>query len=517
MGSSERNEGRERSWKRRLGVTAGVAAIALAALGTVVVSKDRASSLTEKVRLEQCANLGSTCDASNPAQWQNGNLNSSQAEYYEGESVPYRAVVTNVTPGQTYALSIEWESTKNGKHAHDYLTSYDFSESGADLCSGSVCSGSPQLLSIPVDPELTIAGVTPASGQKFNLYGGTFTAAGAVVTNTGNLCATPSCTVSTNPSAYSLVGTYADTSQTRLTIYVTATESSFVLGWGGHIATRLDWGLNGSAVSISGSPYHMNMHDFQCSDDENCGVGSQDRAMDANAVIFASSITIIKSADPESAATFGFTASPSPLTNFDLVDDGTTSDRKIFSGITNFTTYTVTENVKSGWDFGNASCVIAAPFGGSYEVSGRTVTINLKEGEIVTCTFTNAVTPASTTTTTTSTTTTVPETTTTVPETTTTVPETTTTVPETTTTAPEVTTTVPATSTTVVAATSTTELPVLLPTTTAPGLPVILPGTGGGSGRDWLSLGALALLASGAAATLIAGSRARQRRMRSSI
>lgn len=498
MEASTNNRGPNRLLRARVAVPLVVVGLAVAGLMSAVALKTPASGASEKVHLEQCANLGTTCDSTHASQWQNGNLGSSQAKYYEGDSVPYRSVIDKLTPGETYAVTLEWDSTKNGKHAHDYLTTFNRTETTADLCAGAVCSGSPQLLGIPADPNVTGAGVTPLSGQKFHLYGGTFVTPGSVVANTGNLCGNASCTIATNPSAYSLQGTFAGTSQTRLTLYVTATDSQIVLGWAGHISTRVDWGLDGSAVSISGSPYHMNVHDFRCSDDTNCGVGNMDRSLDANAVIFSSAITVIKSADPESSASFSFTAGPSPLSNFSLVDDGTPTDRMTVSGIIDFTTYTISEELKSGWDFGSASCVIQAPFGGSYRVSGRTVTIDLREGEIVTCTFTNAQT-APTTTTTSTTTTTLAETTTTVPATTTTVPATTTTSPASTTTA------APSTTTSVPAATT---------TTSEPGLPVILPGTGSGSGKDWLSLGALGLLVAGASASLVAGARERNRKVR---
>src|SRR5881397_3487985 len=64
-------------------------------------------------------------------QWQNGNLGSSQAHYAEGESVPYRAVLTNAKEGTIYWLTIEWDTTQQGKHALDYITSWDASFPGA--------------------------------------------------------------------------------------------------------------------------------------------------------------------------------------------------------------------------------------------------------------------------------------------------------------------------------------------------------------------------------------------------
>ena len=67
-------------------------------------------------------NAGSQSDI-----WQNGNLGSSQAHYAEGESVPYRAVFTDAKEGTLYSLTIEWDTTQQGKHALDYLTTYDAS------------------------------------------------------------------------------------------------------------------------------------------------------------------------------------------------------------------------------------------------------------------------------------------------------------------------------------------------------------------------------------------------------
>src|SRR5262245_44750588 len=58
-------------------------------------------------------------------QWQNGNLGASQAHYGEGESVPYRAVMQNLTEGNTYYLQIEWDTTQSGKHALDYITTWN--------------------------------------------------------------------------------------------------------------------------------------------------------------------------------------------------------------------------------------------------------------------------------------------------------------------------------------------------------------------------------------------------------
>src|SRR5262249_13320801 len=96
-------------------------------------------------------------------------------------------------------------------------------------------------------------------------------------------------------------------------------------------------------------------------------------------------------ATPNGTTSFGFTGSPSPLTTFSLVDDGTLANTKVFSNITNFQTYTVNESsIPSGWDFNSVACSVTTPNGGSYTTSTTMVTINLNEGENWTCTYNNS-------------------------------------------------------------------------------------------------------------------------------
>ena len=82
-----------------------------------------------------------------------------------------------------------------------------------------------------------------------------------------------------------------------------------MLAWGGHIATRQDWGAGNSAVAISGSPYHTRLIDLDGSG------GNQDRSLSADAVIFPGSITIIKNTTGGDA-TFPFTRGPDAAANF---------------------------------------------------------------------------------------------------------------------------------------------------------------------------------------------------------
>lgn len=346
------------------------------------------------ISLEQCANGGPTCDSSNPSQWVTGNLGANNSAYSEGDAVPYRAVLSNLTVGSTYKVDLEWDTTVSGRHALDYLVSFDFSETTADPCAGIAC-GSQSMLSIPMDPSVSGAMVNQQASQSISVFGGTFPTNGAVVANTaGSICGAASCTISSNPSPYSLSGTYGSTSETSVSVFVTATSQTAVLAWGGHIASRIDWGADKSAAVISGSPYHMRMVDFDCSNEKNCSVGLMDRSLSSAAVTLPSSITIVKETSIQGATSFSFSATPSPLSNFSLVDDGTIANTKVFSGITTFGSYTITENAAMGWDFDRVSCSFAQQSTGSSSVNGAAVTVVLAEGEDVTCTFYNSPTPA---------------------------------------------------------------------------------------------------------------------------
>ena len=382
---------------RRPGIRfAAIASLVLAFAVPMLASNSARAVSKPSVSLEQCANLTTTCDSdANAAQWQNGNLNEQNSEYAEGDSVPYRALFTGLTVGQTYMTTIEWESTKTFHHAIDYLTTFNRTELTAMACAGVSCGGTNNSVSIPLDPNVSAEGVAQIGSQVMRGYGASFPADGAVITNTGNLCGTSSCTITKNPSSYVLSGPYTDSSQTRFNVYFTATHTTAVLAWGGHIASRLDWGSGNSASAIEGSPYHMYVTDFACSNVENCSTGKMDRSLSSQAVVFPASITITKQAVPEGASSFPFSASPTPLENFSLVDDGTVANTKVFSGISRFTEYHIQENLPTGttWQLNNVNCSVASANGGTWNRDGSIANVTVAEGEDWTCTFSNGPIP----------------------------------------------------------------------------------------------------------------------------
>ncbi len=306
--------------------------------------------------------------------WVNGNAGADNAHYVEGGSIPYRAKFTNLKSGEIYSATIEWDTTRSGKHALDYLTTFNRTEVTADPCSdvAGVNCFDIHTFGIPLDPNVSAGGATQIGDQQFTAYGGTITGV----------------------SAYTLAGDYTGSSSTSVSVTFTANANgAVVLAWGGHISTRVDWGFDNSAVSISGSPYHMRLIDFACSDVSNCGVGNQDRGVSAAAVIFPGNITIVKHASPLGSEVFQFSGTPNPpVADFTLVDSSDTTDPShSFENLTIFGTYTITESVPSSWALDSITCGL--PTGGtggtSASSSGSTLTISLAEGDSITCTFNN--------------------------------------------------------------------------------------------------------------------------------
>jgi uncharacterized repeat protein (TIGR01451 family) len=308
-----------------------------------------------KINLDQWADGGApdakVATGSQKDTWQNGNLGSSQAHYAEGEFVPYRAVFSSLTENQTYITTIQWDTLKNTKHALDYIGTFNYSfpagrnETFVDPLAGTtgLISTATVLSDIPIDPHVAAGpdGDLLTTADNIDLIAGSFTFVGGAANikyvwagadsafNTvddlrvwfdgsswlksiGNVGSSPADTTDfTN-----LFRISTDGNSTSLSIeftYIgngaTAGSTGTLIGlWGGHIATRADWGPNMSAAAISGSPYHMRLTGFVDNDPKTSdNVGNQDRSLSSDAVTFPGQINVVKQTDPDaSAVTFSF-------------------------------------------------------------------------------------------------------------------------------------------------------------------------------------------------------------------
>lgn len=329
--------------------------------------------------VDQCAQLvNPSCN------WQNGNLNENNSSYFEGDSVPYRMVFDGLTPGQQYTVEVEFDTTESGgEHTLDYLTTYNLTQAAANPCNGVTgCPAVTDTAPIPNDPILAIACPTCDQGGSnvFTFFGATFDDVDPYIQLPGGA-----------PAVH-----YANASTNSVLITFTATNTTAVLAWGGHIASRLDWGFEETAVSLPGSPYHMRRGDG----------GGADRSLKVSSVTFPNIITVVKlvtvPGNPPTYSAAGvffpFTVNPGTVSaGFSLED----SDPAQFSGGSNViqsavfdTDITITETQVNGWDLTNLACVVSG--GGnsqvgtsSVDLNTRTATLNLREANIATCTFSN--------------------------------------------------------------------------------------------------------------------------------
>jgi hypothetical protein len=197
--------------------------------------------------LDQAQNGGVASPPISPVDWINGNSNAQKSHYVEGESIPYRLVLTDLAIG-SHVVDIEWDIRKSSKATIDYVTSFQRINETVDPIKGLVGTfGTPATFPIPPPPVSTTTGTPggqpqpltsfsnlPAAEKLFTIYNGTITSLQYV-----------------EPGSWSV----ADSSQ-RLRITFQATSARVVLAWGGHITSRRDWGDGNSANAVPGSPYH---------------------------------------------------------------------------------------------------------------------------------------------------------------------------------------------------------------------------------------------------------------------
>ena len=244
-----------------------------------------------KADLDQVRN-GSAASPIDPASWVNGNAGSSNSHYTEGQSIPYRIRLTNISLDD-HTIDIEWDIKHSGKNAIDYITNVVRTppQNVAEVINPCIdftpCTNAPTVnptglggfttfqiptpvpsQNVPPGPDAepqTSFGALPAADKLFRIYNGVITNMFYVNNADGNLG-----------------DLTAAQSSTRLRIEFTAGHQNVVLAWGGHIASRNDWGFTGgvpnSAGGVSGSPYHTRLIAFDGSG------GNQDRSLSAAAV-----------------------------------------------------------------------------------------------------------------------------------------------------------------------------------------------------------------------------------------
>jgi len=240
--------------------------------------------------------------------WINGDINANNSRYYEGMSVPQRLVLYKVptTPNNQHVLTFTYTTTKAGKHAFDFITSYDqslivadkygvgfgdatstatlademISASGArvvrDLLSGGYANGLNKT-DVSVEPD-THTGFDVQSRQtKYdNVFGGT-----------GSIRMYGDQAITNATVALNHTGSETGDSEVTVTLRWRSASTKLLLLWGGHLAVSGDsskdamaWGTTAGAHFVSGGPYHFHLVGMDGSP-----LGGQDNNIKAGAVM----------------------------------------------------------------------------------------------------------------------------------------------------------------------------------------------------------------------------------------
>lgn len=361
-----------------------ILALTLATAFTAAAQKSGGWSFApenDSATLEQCRN-GAT---GSPEQctgnrWTTGNAGSSNSHWEERQFISYRMLFGGLSAGSQTVI-IGYDIIHSGKHAIDYLGTYNYTETTANPCSGVTgCSGWPvSTAPVPADPNLPAT--VPQIPGVFTFWGATF---------------------DSNPTYVACPSGDPNHRCVQIQFTPTAGVTAPVLSWGGHVAWRGEWGAGQSAGGISGSPYHMRLISL------NGQGGNQDRSLSAQGVFGPGSLRIVKSvstAGPPvgtaSTAQFFFNATANfGATSFFLVDDdsGPGVDFKLSQPILTFNgtanVITVTEDISQfpanqNWSLnGNPVCVEDVSTAGTTNVAnGKTVTVDPEE--TVVCQFNN--------------------------------------------------------------------------------------------------------------------------------
>ncbi|NIO61080.1 MAG: hypothetical protein GTO35_00255, partial [Gammaproteobacteria bacterium] len=318
-----------------------------------------------------------------PAEWVNGNAGPSNAHYAEGYSIPYRCIMTDLPIGTPITITFGYDIKHGDRHAIDYLTHYN----RTDNPSHETVFGHPPEEIDPTDgitgtwtvndthtiprPDTTNSPVDDMPGLSWDWLVGNETIDGVAMTIFNG-------TIS--DITYDEDGDLtASQSEARLNVTFTAVGPTAVLAWGGHIASRLDWGYDDagdprSAGGLTGSPYHMRLIGWTINN-----LGQQDRSLKVAAVFVPGTVVIVKDAIPDDPQEFDFTSTTLPDSAFTLVDDGIVDNWIMYSGLA-AGTYNVTEIIPTGWDL--TSLTVSDPDGES-SVVDETAFIDLDAGETI--------------------------------------------------------------------------------------------------------------------------------------
>jgi|GEM_PF-3077858 len=293
--------------------------------------------------------------------WVNGNLVPSKATYHEDDATPQRVWLKGLAPNSAHTITLKYATTKGGKHAYDFLTSYDYSEgwiAEEDICQDiALCEedNTPDLEPIPTDP---MAGGNEDGIRNFEMRGADITDVSDPVFS-GSYAADSDTVIvvsfTVDPNGGDMCTTKNDVESCGVALF-----------FGAHISDSDEWSPEPTAITIPGSPYHVALAEVDGDPDLIFPQGGgRDNQMQANVILVTPQGTLsgVKYNDADGDGVHPIEGADTPIDGWTIFLDGNgngslnggeTSTTTAGGGIYSFAnlvdgTYSVCEVLQAGW------------------------------------------------------------------------------------------------------------------------------------------------------------------------
>ncbi len=318
--------------------------------------------------------------------WITGAIGQNNSVYFEGDSTSQRVWLEGFAPNTPHTVTFKYGTTKGGKHAYDYLTSFKASETWideADQCENITgCTTAIETTAaMQNDPGVNDAIELVQASRLFTIRGGTITTVSAPSIDTGTY-AGDSETIVTVAFTTAASGSMCSTKKVQ---GQDVTTCGVAIWFGAHIANSSEWfALNGGsgAGSINGNPYHVAL---AAVDSDSTSGGGRDNQMSAAVLVIPTkaTLTLLKTVVNDNGGTaqdadWTLSASgPTPIS-------GTEGQTAITAALVDAGQYTLSESAgPSGYSASQYSCVIN---NGNPVVSNS---LTLAPDDVAVCTITN--------------------------------------------------------------------------------------------------------------------------------
>ena len=382
------------------------------------------TTFTDQVgaNLDQCQNdtlafLSDPCGTA-PANahpnWSNGDVNGSNSQYREGDGLPYRNAITGLTNG-TWTIRVEYDFTKGGVPAIDRLTRYNLTQASNPCLSTNqvTCTVASPADSFTAPSEVVSPSATqPALPNTGNVH--TWNGLASVLLSTKGLDAanmhvwSDGCSADVQTAGQNWTGNQG-TSFTDGKVLQTGSAASdskrqfafkvlvsgcpsgqggnLMMGWTGHIASHLDWGVGKGAGSISGAPFHMRI--LGVDNAQGTSGGNQDRSVQLSAIV--QTLEVRKVLSPVGSGTFDLQIDSGDVKAAAVGDGGTTGPVAVDAG-----NHSVSELGAGGTNLASFSSSIACVDSSGNPVASNSGSaslgrVNVPIGDSVVCTITNTL------------------------------------------------------------------------------------------------------------------------------